>query len=546
MSNAVAKQPDEPSIEQQELLNRLSWATWLRIIIVTILVGGAALTYQHKVIFHSAPWLSPLIILVVVLYVVSIAELVFLRKQKNLAGIAYVATAWDAVFVSALVIATGGIDSIYTFLYLFVAIEGGLLLSKKGGLIFASVSAILYGILVDIQFYRLAPAFIPPSDTNHLVRDVFLNLITYISTTFIVGVLSAFLGGSLLKARRALSISSIDLKQLTNLHTIIINSIDSGLITLDEQFTISTVNPAAARITGYKPGEVIGKNINFIMTGIQFSTSPLKRNEMTIRRKDGSIIQTGYNISNLHGDAGSVIGTVVTFQDLTEMKKMEAKLKRADILATAGRLAASVAHEIRNPLASISGAVQLLMEDLKGKSEYDKPLELIFREVDRINNLVTEFLSMARPVTNIQDGVAVRQLIDEVFENISRRGDYNPLVQLQTSVQNNLTIRADKLKLKQVLLNLVLNAIHAIRDKGSISIECEVKGSRAVLSVKDTGEGMEENETRLSMEPFWTKNPGGTGLGLPVVQAIVEQHNGTLGITSVKNKGTTVTLELPL
>ncbi|MCL5879118.1 MAG: hypothetical protein M1428_04900, partial [Deltaproteobacteria bacterium] len=132
MSNAVAKQPDEFSIEQQELLNRLSWATWLRIIIVTILVGGAALTYQHKIIFHSAPWLSPLIILVVVLYIVSIAELVFLRKQKNLAGIAYIATAWDAVFVSALVIATGGIDSIYTFLYLFVAIEGGLLLSKKG------------------------------------------------------------------------------------------------------------------------------------------------------------------------------------------------------------------------------------------------------------------------------------------------------------------------------------------------------------------------------------------------------------------------------
>jgi two-component system sensor histidine kinase PilS (NtrC family) len=546
MRNVDRKPPDEFSIEQQELLNRLSWSTWLRIGIITILVGGAALTYQHKIIFHIAPWLSPLIILVITLYLVSFAELVLLRKQKKLRSIAYISTSWDAVFVSALVIATGGIDSIYTFLYLFVAIEGGFLLAKKGGLLFASVSAILYGLLVDIQFYRLAPNFIPPSDTAHLVRDVFLNLITYISTTFIVGILSAFLGGNLLKAKRALSISSIDLKQLANLHSIIINSIESGLITLDEHHTINTVNPAATRITGYTLDEVIGKNINDIMSGIQFNASPLKRNEMTIRKKDNSIIQTGYNISNLHDDTGRGMGAVITFQDLTEMKKMEAKLKRADILATAGRLAASVAHEVRNPLASISGAVQLLIEDLKGNSEFDKLLELIFREVDRIDNLVTEFLYMSRPVTNIQDGVIVRQLIDEVFENISRRDDYSPLITLQTSVENSIAIRADKLKLKQVLLNLVLNAIHAIRDKGSIDIDCIVKNNDAILSVKDTGEGMEENEIRLSLEPFWTKNPGGTGLGLPVVQSIVEQHNGTLNIQSAKNRGTVVTITLPL
>jgi two-component system sensor histidine kinase PilS (NtrC family) len=546
MRNAAGKPPDDFSIEKQELLNRLYWSTWLRIGIVTILIGGAVLTYQYKIIFHIAPWLSPLVILVIVLYIVSFAELILLRKQKNLTGIAYVATSWDALFVSALVIATGGIDSIYTFLYLFVAIEGGFLLSKKGGFIFASVSAILYGSLVDIQFYRLAPDFIPPSDVTHLVKDVLLNLITYISTTFIVGILSAFLGGSLLKAKRALSISSIDLKQLANLHSIIINSIDSGLITLDEHLIINTVNPAATRITGYKSDEVIGKNINDIMSGIQSNASLSKRNEMAVRRKDSSIIETGYNISNLHDNKGRVMGTVITFQDLTEMKKMEAKLKRADILATAGRLAASVAHEIRNPLASISGAVQLLIEDLKGKSEFDKPLELIFREVDRINNLVTEFLYMSKPVTNIQEGVIVRQLIDEVFENISRRDDYSPLIELHTSVGNSISIRADKLKLKQVLLNLVLNAIRAIRDKGIINIDCIIKNNYAIISVKDNGEGMEENEIRLSLEPFWTKNPGGTGLGLPVVQAIVEQHSGTLDIKSEKNKGTVVTIELPL
>ncbi len=546
ISNAVKKGPDDFSIEQQELLNRLHWSTWLRIGIVTVLIGGAALTYQHKIIFHIAPWLSPLVILVIILYIVSFAELILLRKKKKLIGIAYVATSWDALFVSALVIATGGIDSIYTFLYLFVAIEGGFLLSKKGGFIFASVSAILYGLLVDIQFYRLAPDFIPPSDVTHLVKDVLLNLITYISTTFIVGILSAFLGGNLLKAKRALSISSIDLKQLANLHSIIINSIDSGLITLDEHLIINMINPAATKITGYKPDEVIGKNINDIMSGIQSSAPLTKRNEMAVRRKDNSIIQTGYNISNLHDDKGRVIGTVITFQDLTEMKKMEAKLKRADILATAGRLAASVAHEIRNPLASIGGAVQLLIEDLKGKHEFDKPLELIFREVDRINNLVTEFLYMSKPVTNIQDGVSIRQLIDEVFENISKRDDYSPQIELQTFVENSVSIRADKLKLKQVLLNLVLNAIHAIKGKGIIKIDCIIKNNYTIISVKDNGEGMEENEIKLSLEPFWTKNPGGTGLGLPVVQSIVEQHSGTLDIKSWKNKGTIVTIELPL
>ncbi len=545
MSHAARQAPQASPFEHQELLSRLFWSTWLRIGIVTILIGGAALTYEHKIIFHTAPWLSPLIILVIVLYAVSVAELALLRKQRYLVPIAYAATAWDTVFVSALVIATGGIDSIFTFLYLFVAIEGGLLLYKKGGLIFASASAILYGVLVDVQYYRLVPSFIPPSDMTHLVKDILLNLLTYITTTFIVGMLSAFLGASLVKAKRALSISSIDLKQLADLHSIIINSIDSGLITLDEHAAINTVNPAATRITGYRPAEITGKQIQDMMPGIDIRSVSSRRNELMVRQKDRGIIQIGYTISNLHDDTGRGIGAVITFQDLTEMKKMEAKLKRADILATAGRLAASVAHEIRNPLASISGAVQLLAEDLSGRSEFDKPLELLSREIARIDNLVTEFLSMARPVTNIQDGIAVRHIIDEVFENVARRDDFNPHITLQTSVENSVTIRADQFKLKQVLLNLVLNAMHAIKESGSITVECVVSSTAAVLSVKDTGEGMEENEVKLSLEPFWTKNPGGTGLGLPVVQSIVEQHNGTLHIQSTKNKGTTVSIELP-
>ncbi len=538
--------PDASPVEHQELFSRLVWSTWLRIGLVTILIGGAALAYEHRVIFQRAPWLSPLIILVIVFYLLSFAELAMLRRHKNLISIAYVATAWDTVFVSALVIATGGIDSIYTFLYLFVAIEGGFLLSKKGGLIFASASAILYGVLVDVQFYRLVPGFIPPPEAPHLVRDVFLNLLTYISTAFIVGVLSAFLGTSLLKAKRALTISSIDLRQLTNLHSIIINSIDSGLITLDEHLTINTVNPAATRITGFRPGEIIGNHIQDLMPGISLPSPSSRRNEIMVRKKDRGTIQVGYTMSHLHDESGKDIGAVIAFQDLTEMKKMEAKLKRADILATAGRLAASVAHEIRNPLASISGAVQLLIEDLRGRTEFDKPLELISREVARINNLVTEFLSMARPVTNIQDGVAVRRIIDEVFENVSRRDDFNPSIALKTSVEGTVIIRADQLKLKQVLLNLILNAMHAIKERGSISVECSLKNTTALISVSDTGEGMEENEVKLSLEPFWTKNPGGTGLGLPVVQSIVEQHNGTLRVESTKNKGTIVSIELPL
>lgn len=533
-------------IEKQELLSRLYWSTIIRLGIVTVLLSVAIVTYQYKIIFTIAPWLSPLIILIVVLYAVSITELFALRRGSGLVSIAYIATSWDVLFVSALVIATGGIDSIYTFLYLLVAIEGGFLLSRKGALIFASASSILYGLLVDAQFYRLFPSFIPTPEITHIVKDILVNLITYISTAFILGVLSAYLGSSLLKARQALSMSSIGLRHLANLHSIIINSTDSGLITLDERSAINTVNPAAARITGYTPDELATKKIEDIIPKLRLSGHAAKRNEAVLLRRDDHRIPVGYTISDLQSDAGIRIGAVITFQDLTEMKKMEAKLKRSDILATAGRLAASVAHEIRNPLASISGAVQLLMEDLKGRQEYEKLLELIFREVDRINSLVTEFLAMSKPVTNIRQGIIIRQLIDEVYEDVSRRSDYSPSIMLQTSVKGDLKITTDALKMKQVLLNLVLNAIHAIKGNGAVNVDCILRDNRAIVSVEDNGEGMDENEARMSVEPFWTTTPGGTGLGLPVVQSIIEQHNGTLGIKSEKGRGTVVTVELPL
>lgn len=546
MNNETKSQHNITSIEKEELLNKFYWSLWFKIGFVTILIGGAALTYQHRVIFHVAPWLSPLIILVILFYIITIFELFLSKKEQKLFLLAYISTAWDALFVSALVIATGGIDSIYTFFYLFVAIEGGFLLSKKGGLIFASTSAILYGLIIDIQFYNISPRIIPPSDVSHSVKSVFINLITYIITTYIVGILSAYLSSSLLKAKSALSSKSSDLKQLTNLHSIIVNSIDSGLITLDKELTISSINPAGLRIIGFKKGEIIGKVINSVMPGIQFTNSLLKRNEMIIKKRDGNFIEIGYNTSNLLDDSGAIIGIVIIFQDLTEMKKMEARLKRADILATAGKLAASVAHEIRNPLASISGAVQLLMEDLKGKEEFSKPLELIFREVNRINNLVTEFLYMSKPVTSIQENIMLKPLVEDVLENIRRRSDYNPSIKLQTSVDENVSIKADKLKLKQALLNLVLNALHAIKDNGFIHIGYSINENNAIIFVQDNGEGMTEDEVKLSLEPFWTKNPGGTGLGLPVVQSIVDQHNGTFNITSEKNKGTTATIKLPL
>ncbi len=536
----------ENAIRNQELLSRLYWSVVIRLVIITLLAGNAIFTYQYKIVFYFAPWVSPLIIILATLYAVSFVELIGLKKSKELVAIAYISSLWDAVFTSVLIVATGGIESIYTFLYLFVALEGGFLLSKKGGFIFSSVSSILYGLIVDAQFYGLLSTVITLPGMSYPGREILFNLVTYISTTYIVGMLSAFLGNSLLKAKQALSVSSTDLRHLTNLHSIIVNSIDSGLLTLDEHLIINSVNPATTKITGYLPGEIIGKKIDEIVPGIQLKAVHRKRNEMAIRKKDDGVIQIGYTASSLHDDTGRQVGTVITFQDLTEMKKMEARLKRADILATAGRFAASVAHEIRNPLASISGAVQLLIEDLKTEREFEKPLELIYRESSRINSLVTEFLTMSKPVTNIQEGVALKEIVDEVFDNVSRTVEFSPLIKLRTSIDGSVLIRADKLKMKQVLLNLISNAIHAIRGAGAIDVDCSIKNDRAIITLKDNGQGMDEHELKLSLEPFWTTTPGGTGLGLPVVQTIVEQHDGVMKISSKKGEGTTVTIKLPM
>ncbi len=536
----------EPPIEKQELLSRLYWSTGIRMAIVTLLVGFAVTIYQYRTVFSLLPWLSPLIILIISLYVLSLIELLNLRRQEALRSIAYLATALDAVFVSAVVVMTGGIDSIYTFLYLFVAVEGGFLLSKRGALMFASLSSILYGLLVDVQYYHLLPSLILPSQLFTSIGGTLVNMITYMSTTFIVGILSAFLGDSLIRAKKALSASSSDLLRLKNLHTIIIDSIDTGLITLDAYDRIGTMNPASCHITGYSIGEVAGKNIGSIVPGIRLRDFSTKRNELAIKKKDGTTIQIGYTVSNLYKDTDRPIGIVIAFQDLSELKEMEARLKRADILVTAGKLAASVAHEIRNPLASISGMIQLLREDLRGNEKFEKPLDLVCREVDRIDNLVTEFLSMSKPVTNIREGVTLKPIVDEVFESVRERGDYSPSIILLNAVKDGTSLRADALKMKQILLNLVLNAIHAIKEAGTVTVACIEQDNHVTILVKDNGRGMDETEVQSSLEPFWTTNPGGTGLGLPVVLSIVEQHNGALSITSRKGEGTTVEVRLPL
>ncbi|MCL4478535.1 MAG: ATP-binding protein [Deltaproteobacteria bacterium] len=533
--------------EQRELLNRLYWSIWIRLFIITLIIGTALILYEHASIFRIIPWLSPLIILVISAYLFSLIEFFILKKESTLKRVALLTLIFDVMLTSAIVILTSGVDSIYAFLYLFVAIEGGFLLSKKGGLIFASASAIMYGLIVDFQYYRLIPSAIMPFQTIHSVKEIIVNLITYILTTFLIGILGAYLGDNLIKAKKELSISATDLRKLSKIHSIIINSIDSGLVTLDEGYKIKTTNPAAERITGYTLTEIYDMQVNKMMPEFKPQNTVI-RAETFINKKNGEIIPVGYNISKLNDETGKVVGTVITFQDLTEMKKLEAKLKRADILATAGKLATSVAHEIRNPLASMSGSAQLLLEDtnIKNSRESSQLMQLIYREIDRINGLVTEFLNMSKPVSNITNNVSVKPIIDESWESITKRADFNPLIKLHLLVSEDSTIRADSTKLKQVFYNLFLNSVSAIKKEGNINVEFAVKDNCTVLSIKDDGEGMDYKELKMALEPFWTTMPGGTGLGLPVVQSIIEQHSGTIKITSEKGKGTVVTMSLPL
>jgi two-component system sensor histidine kinase PilS (NtrC family) len=371
-----------------------------------------------------------------------------------------------------------------------------------------------------------------------------------------VGLLAAKLAERRLHSDVQLEAATRSLADLRALHERIVESIRSGLITTDLQGRIYTFNAAAEEITGYRAEDVRGRHASMFFGDMKrqiadsmaaaadSKVSP--RFETDCLTESGFMLRLGFSIAPLFAESGETSGLVITFQDLTDVRVMEETARRQDRLAAVGRLAASIAHEIRNPLAAMRGSIQMLRSEMDGNSDQAQLMEIILRESDRLNKIVADYLNYARPRPAELKEVDVCTLIRETLKLLRNSPELTDGHGLKEDLPNeSLMIKGDAEQLKQVCWNVARNALNAMPDGGEFRISAQrTDAKRVQIRFKDSGHGMTPQQVERLFEPF-TSTTGGTGLGLSIVYQIIRDHSGTINVRSRQNEGTTITVELP-
>jgi two-component system sensor histidine kinase PilS (NtrC family) len=321
--------------------------------------------------------------------------------------------------------------------------------------------------------------------------------------------------------------------------------------------TIYTYNAAAAEITGRSATQMTGRSIFDLFGDIHeqielaiennFDLTQLPRFETDLSTPDGFAVRIGYSISQLFSEENEPSGLIITFQDLTQIRSMEESIRRKDRLAAVGRVGAGLAHEIRNPLGAMRGAIQVLESNMPPDSIQSDLMSIILRESDRLNSIITNFLSYARPKAGNFTDVDICEAIRDTATLLKHGPEVGDRHRLTLELpEKPVFVNADSTQLKQIFWNLARNAFHAMPDGGELKISVGTIANRRVrIAVEDNGKGMPADRVEQLFEPFSNSTSGGTGLGLSIVYQIIRDHNGTINVRSSEGEGTTITIELP-
>jgi two-component system sensor histidine kinase PilS (NtrC family) len=462
----------------------------------------------------------------------------------------------DVSFISLIVIATGLHDSVFSFMYVVIILLGTLERYFRGGVAWAVLSSGAYTLLVYLQ---MRGVITPPSPerVDITFAQFARSALTHSTGFLLTGVLAGILGEDIRKGRRRVQDQDETIRSLETFHRHVIDNIPSGIISTGNRGEVNLINDTACGILGVTREEASGRPIGEILAGIESLTGPEERDrarharpEIRFRRPDGEEIHLGFSSSRMKDPEGNPIGQVFIFQDLTPIKQMEERVRIADRLAGVGELAAGLAHEIRNPLASIAGSSQLLRESpgVPGE-EATALLEIIERESRRLNGLITDFLTYAGPSARNVQSVDVAGLVGDVAEAIRAGEARDAGVSIVLPAMREMSVEGDPEQLRQVVWNLVRNALQASPRGGRILVDVfeQIRqGTRYVVAtVSDSGPGIAPQDLGRIFNPFFTTKGGGTGLGLSISQRIVHSHKGFIEVRSVPGKGSTFSVFLP-
>ncbi|MBK9215589.1 MAG: PAS domain S-box protein [Chloracidobacterium sp.] len=458
----------------------------------------------------------------------------------------------DALLITWLIWRTGDLSSPYITLYIVLISVASFFLRPLSTLLMAAVCTLLFVSLAVLTGNAVIDTFGPGIEPGRAVQVVSFHIVALL----VVGLLASKLSGRY-SSGQELAETAKTLASLRVRHERIVESIRSGLITTDLDGTIYTINAAASEITGNRLDEVEGKNISSLFGDIQEQIDlslaaagdgeQLPRFETDLLTPDGFAIRIGFSVSLLFSETNEATGLIVTFQDLTEIRSMEESVRRRDRLAAVGRVAAGLAHEIRNPLGAMRGAIQVMESTADKGSTQAGLMDIILKESDRLNSIITNFLSYARPAAGefveIDVGEALRETVTLLKHSPDVREGH---VLLNDVPAKPLMISADQAQLKQIFWNLARNAMQAMPDGGTLTVTAKaIPNSRIRIIFEDTGRGMSPEQVEQLFEPFSESTTGGTGLGLSIVYQIVKDHNGAINVRSIEGKGTTITIDLP-
>ncbi|HSS20213.1 MAG TPA: ATP-binding protein [Pyrinomonadaceae bacterium] len=460
----------------------------------------------------------------------------------------------DILLVTWLIWTSDVIHSPYIAVYIVVIAGSSLFLGPRDAVIISLGCAVAFtasalGVLGGAG--RLTPAVYLGTDRAQTFQAIGLFDIAFL----VVGLLSAKLAARQSRSDVQLQAATQSLANLRALHERIVESIRSGVVTTDLQGHIFTFNAAAEEITGYEQADVRGQDASIFFGEIKgiIETSLTRdgavdspRFEADCLTADGLRLRLGFSISPLFAESGETTGTVITFQDLTHIRALEETSRRQDRLAAIGRMAASIAHEIRNPLAAMRGSIQMLRADMEGDSSETELMEIILRESDRLNRIISDFLSYARPRSIIQSKVDVGELLQRTFTLLRNSAEIHENHVIEEALPDtSILIDADSEQLQQVFWNLARNGLQSMPVGGTLrAVVQNHSHGRLRIAFSDTGCGMSPQQVERLFEPF-SSTTGGTGLGLSIVYQIIRDHGGTINVRSQEGKGTTITLELP-
>jgi len=540
---------------REEYAVRIKWLIWSRGVLTTLLVGSLVFFQGHFRIYSFQT--AYLYYFLITVYGLSYLYAYLLKRIQNLSFLAYLQTSGDIVLVTILTHITGGIDSGFSLLYHLTIISASIILYRRGGYLAASLSSILYGAMLDMQYYDFASFFV--RSQNFTAMQVFYQVFISILSFYIVAFLSGTLSERLRKTRQELHEKSIDFEDLRVLQEHILRSVGSGILTMDLQGNIASWNPAAEHITGYafseikyRWKEVFGDTIKGIFEHTDTMKERSFRLDGQIKKKNGTPALLGMTASLLKDELNAVRGIILVFQDITKIIEMEEHVRRQERLATVGSLAAGIAHEIRNPLASLYGSIQVLQGELNLKGDNKHLMDIVVKETDRLNMIITDFLEYARVKATHTEQIELLPMLDETIMLLKNSKDIAEHIQFSREVDPYISVKGDAQRLRQVFWNLLLNACQAMPNGGDIIITAipgprdNDKSALCEIIITDTGPGINQEFLSKIFDPFFTTKRRGTGLGLAIVYRIVEDHGGTITVDNKPGKGAQFKIMLPM